>query len=108
MKNVHYIDNHLDILLEMNYITRTEKVNILLKARQKVKQQAIKTKFSCLFCNQDSQEWKFCLQYLNQFKLHLELSHNMFYELDLILSMQFVDEPIVTSFVDNIFIANPI
>ena len=58
MKKIYYIDTHLDILLHMNYIIKTEKVNILLKARQTVKQQAITNNFSCLFCNQDSQEWK--------------------------------------------------
>ena len=48
------------------------------------------------------------LEDLNQYKLHLNQSHNTFYELDLILPMQFVDETKATSCVDKIFIANPI
>ena len=93
MKLTHGIFSHLDILLAINFINQLDKARIVSRIREKVKQTQNKQYFPCLFCNTNGKEKTFKLANLIEFRIHLQETHSMFYELDLVFAMQLINNP---------------
>ena len=102
MKLGHGISSHLDILLAINFINKLDKVRIVSRIKENLTQTKNNKYFPCLFCHTNGEEKTFRLAKLIEFKIHLQEIHAIFYELDLIFSMQLIDNPIK----QNLFVSD--
>ena len=87
MRVVHDVISHLNFLLRMNFIDKNIKLSFVSKVKQEINKSERGKKFTCIFCRSKSNQFIFSLNELKKFKAHLEETHAMFYELDLILVM---------------------
>ena len=87
MRVVHDVISHLNFLLRMNFIDKNVKASFVSKIKQGIKKSEREKQLTCLFCRSKSNAFMFSLNELIKFRAHLEETHAMFYELDLILVM---------------------
>ena len=107
MNLFHYVITHLDILLAMNFMNNTTKNSIVSRVKLTINPQKGDQHYNCIFCKDKGQKGQIFLSKIFDFQIHLETSHAIFYQLDLMLAMQFIGT------IDNMeklseFLENPI
>ena len=87
MKIVHNISTQLDILFSVCFFSKSLKLSFILTVQNTFKQYSGKKKLNCIFCETQSQV-NFSLNELSDFKRHIEGTHYIFYEFNIIIAIQ--------------------
>ena len=90
MKIVHNIGARLDILFSVCFLSKSMKLNFVSTVQNTFKQYPRKKNLKCIFCQTQCQRTKvhFSLKELSEFKRHLEDTHYIFYEFNIIIAIQ--------------------
>ena len=87
MKIVHNIGTRLDILFSVCFFSKSLKLSFVLTVENTFKQYSGKKEFSCIFCETQCQV-HFSLNELSEFKRHIEGTHYIFFEFNIIIAIQ--------------------